>query len=81
MGHQWHHMAMVRMGIREVRRTLTAVIRRVRTGETIEVTDHWLPVARIVPIHHRSRYEQMVAEGRLTRAEGRLANCEPSLRP
>jgi len=53
------------MGIRELRNNLPAVIRRVRAGEGIEVTDHGHPVARIVPINVRSQYEQMVAEGRI----------------
>lgn len=53
------------MGIRELRDNLPAAIRRVRAGEGIEVTDHGHPVARIVPINFRSRYEQMVAEGKI----------------
>ncbi len=56
---------------------MASVIRRVRTGETVELTDHGFPVARIVPIHHRSQYDQMVAEGRLVPGEGSLADCEP----
>ena len=58
------------MGIRELRASLGAVVRQVQDGETIEVTEHGHPVARIVPLHHRSRYEQMVAEGRITPPEG-----------
>ena len=53
------------MGIRELRDNLPAAIRRVRAGEGIEVTDHGHPVARIVPINFPSRYEQMVAEGKI----------------
>lgn len=63
---------MQQMGIRELRGNLGAVVRRVQDGETIEVTDHGHPVARIVPLRHRSRYEQMVAEGRITPPEGSL---------
>ncbi|MGA2928966.1 MAG: type II toxin-antitoxin system prevent-host-death family antitoxin [Solirubrobacteraceae bacterium] len=39
------------MGIRELRDTLTATIRRVRAGETIEITLHHKPVAVLVPVH------------------------------
>jgi prevent-host-death family protein len=65
---------MEQMGIRELRANLGGVVRRVQGGETIEVTDHGHPVARIVPLRHRSRYEQMVAEGRITPPEGSLGD-------
>jgi prevent-host-death family protein len=65
------------MGIRELRDNLPAVIRRVRAGEGIEVTDHGHPVARLVPIHVRSQYEQMVAEGRIIPPEVDLLDIEP----
>ena len=38
------------IGIRELRDTLTATIRRVRAGETIEVTHDGVPVAVISPM-------------------------------
>jgi prevent-host-death family protein len=68
---------MTQMGIRELRNNLPAVIRRVRAGEGIEVTDHGHPVARIVPIHVRSQYEQMVAEGKIIPPEIDLLDVEP----
>jgi prevent-host-death family protein len=67
-------MAMQRMGIRELRANLGGVVRRVQAGETVEVTEHGHPVARIVPLRHRSRYDQMVAEGRIVPPEGSLAD-------
>jgi len=54
-----------RMGIRELRDTLTQTIRRVRAGETIEVTHDGEPVAVIAP-YRRSRIDQLIAEGRAT---------------
>ena len=39
-----------RMGIRELRDILTATIRRVRAGETIEITHHHQPVAVLTPV-------------------------------
>jgi|SRR5215510_2994814 len=71
MCHYWH---MQRIGIRELRANLRGIVRRVHGGETVEVTDHGHPVARIVPPHHRSPFDQMVAEGRIARAEGGVAN-------
>ena len=54
-----------RMGIRELRDTLTQTMRRVRAGETIEVTNDGEPVAVITP-YRRSRLEQLIAEGKAT---------------
>lgn len=52
------------MGIRELRDTLTQTMRRVRNGESIEVTHDGEPVARIVP-HPQDRRAQLIAEGKL----------------
>jgi prevent-host-death family protein len=68
---------MTQMGIRELRNNLPAVIKRVRAGEGIEVTDHGHPVARLVPIHVHSQYEQMVAEGRIVPPEIDLLDRAP----
>jgi prevent-host-death family protein len=70
---------MVRVGIRELRENMAATLRQVQGGEAIEITDHGHPVARIVPIRYRSRYEQLVAEGRIIPAEepGGLLEYEP----
>ncbi len=68
---------MIQMGIRELRDNLPAAIRQVRAGETIEVTDHGHPVVRLVPIHVRSAYHQLVAEGRIVPAEADLLDFRP----
>ncbi|MBV8297765.1 MAG: type II toxin-antitoxin system prevent-host-death family antitoxin [Acidimicrobiia bacterium] len=59
------------VGIRELRQQASALLKRVVAGETIEVTDHGHPIARIVPLR-RNALEQMVTEGRATSAEGDL---------
>ncbi len=41
---------MAQIGIRELREGLSRALRRVRAGETIEVTDRGRPIARIVPL-------------------------------
>ena len=51
-----------RMGIRQLRDSLTATLRRVRRGETIEVTHHGVPVAILVPVP-ADRIEHLVAAG------------------
>ncbi len=68
------------VGIRELRDNVSALIRRVAAGETIDVTDHGHPVARIVPFRARSPLEQMLAEGRATPATADLLDFEASPR-
>jgi prevent-host-death family protein len=53
------------MGIRELRDTLTQTIRRVRGGETIEVTHHGAPVAVIAPAPV-DRIDVLVATGEVS---------------
>jgi len=53
------------MGIRELRDALTVVLRRVESGERIEVTRDGNPVAVIAPYAPRG-LDRLVAEGRAT---------------
>jgi prevent-host-death family protein len=60
------------VGLRELRHHTSDVIARVRRGETIEVTEHGTPVARLVPIERPDRpaiLARLEAEGRLRRAK------------
>lgn len=56
------------MGIRQLRDTLTATIRRVQRGETIEVTHHGAPVAVLAPLPV-DRVDRLVAGGEVSRPE------------
>ncbi len=58
---------MERIGIRELKQQTSAVMRRVAGGETVEVTDHGHPVARIVPLRP-GPLQQLILEGRITPA-------------
>ena len=51
-----------RIGIRELRDTLTTAIRRVRAGETFEVTHDGEPVALLAPIPD-DRVERLIRSG------------------
>jgi antitoxin (DNA-binding transcriptional repressor) of toxin-antitoxin stability system len=51
-----------RIGIRELRDTLTATIRRVRKGETLEVTHDGEPVAILAPVRG-DRIERLIGGG------------------
>ena len=57
-----------RMGIRQLRDTLTATLRRVQRGETVEVTNHGVPVAVLAPLP-ADRVERLLAAGAATRGE------------
>lgn len=66
------------VGIRELRQRASAVLKRVVGGETIDVTDHGHPIARIVPLRP-GVMEQMVLEGRATDAVGDLLDLADDL--
>lgn len=59
---------MNRIGIRELRDTLTTTMRRVRNGETFEVTHDGEPVALLTPVK-KSRLEELIASGDVVPAE------------
>lgn len=54
-----------RMGVRELRDTLTTTIKRVRAGEVVEVTHHGVPIAvlRSLP---EDRLGRLLASGDVT---------------
>lgn len=57
------------IGIRELRDSLSRQLARVRAGETITVTDHGTPIARIVPIENDDVIERLIADGSITPAK------------
>ncbi len=57
-----------RVGVRELRQNLSVYLDRVKAGETLVVTEHGEPVARLAPTAPLSRYEQLVADGTITPA-------------
>ncbi len=68
-----------RVGIRELRQNLSVYVDRVKEGETLEVTEHGRPVARLAPIRPKesSPYERMLAEGRAVAAVNDLLDVRP----
>lgn len=50
------------VGVRELRQNASAVLRDVKAGETVTVTEHGQPVARLVP-YRMSPLEQAIANG------------------
>ena len=67
---------MERIGVRELRRDASAILRRVAAGEIVEVTDRGRPVAvllRTMP----SGLARLEREGLLRRADGDLLALPP----
>jgi prevent-host-death family protein len=67
-----------RVGIRELRQEASKVLRRVVGGETIEVTDHGHPIARIVPLR-RGTLDQLILDGRAVGAHTDLLDVAQHL--
>ena len=63
----WYHVTTVtlRIGIRELRDNLTTTIRRVRAGESFEVTHDGAPVALLSPLPS-GRLARLLARGDVT---------------
>jgi prevent-host-death family protein len=51
------------VGIRELRADLSRLIKRVREGEEIVVTDRGKAVARIVPVDGQRKIDRLIAAG------------------
>ena len=69
---------MIRMGVRELKNGLSRALRQVQEGETVEVTDHGRPIARIIKAWP-ARAQQMRTECRLVppEVEGDLLDLWP----
>lgn len=70
------------IGIKELKGSLSEVLRAVEAGESVRVTNHGRPVAELTPPRAGSADErlwQLAAQGRVTppRREGRLSHYEP----
>ena len=68
-----------KVGVRELRQNLTRYLRRVKTGETLEVTEHGQSVAVLAPLPpaNESVIERLIREGRARPAKGDLRDVKP----
>lgn len=71
---------MERIGVRALQQHASAVLRRVRRGASIEVTERGRPVALLTPPQH-SLLDQLRAAGRLVPAVGDLLDLPAPARP
>jgi prevent-host-death family protein len=68
-----------RVGVRELRQNLSVYLRRVKDGESLEVTEHGVPVARLEP-RRTARMpvlDRLIAEGRATPATRQHRDLPP----
>jgi prevent-host-death family protein len=74
-----NHPAQV--GVRELRQNLSVYLRRVKAGETLEVTEHGQTVARLTPQPPEtlSPLRRLIAEGRATAPTGRINDIPPPI--
>jgi prevent-host-death family protein len=67
-----------RVGVRALRQSLSVYLRRVRRGETFEVTEHGRPVAVLGPLPAAATpLDRLVAAGRATAPRGDLLELGP----
>lgn len=71
-----------RVGVRELRQNLSVYLRRVKAGETLEVTEHGQTVARLTPQPPEmlSPLQRLIAEGRATAPTGRINDIPPPIK-
>ena len=69
-----------RVGIRELKSTLSECLRDVRAGRTVVVTDHGQPVARIIPeaVSTRDRVDALRSAGAIAWSGRRLRAATPA---
>jgi prevent-host-death family protein len=69
-----------RIGIRELKATLSACVREVKGGRTIVVTDHGQPVARLIPetLSLRERVDALRTTGAIAWSGRRLRPAKPA---
>jgi prevent-host-death family protein len=69
----------MKAGIRELKRELSAYLRRVKAGESITITERGVPVGRIVPIGQpvAARIKILQEAGLVLWDGGKLAPLEP----
>ena len=72
-------MAELTVGVRELKSRLSEVLRRANAGQTVLITDHGQPVARIVPVGQplEARLQLMAQAGLLQWSGKKLEPLPP----
>ena len=67
-----------RVGVRELRQNLSVYLRRVKRGETLEVTERGETVAKLTPARvPQTKLERLIAEGKVRPATRRIQDLPP----
>lgn len=69
---------MQQVGVRELRQSASQILDQVKDGFAFEITEHGVPVARLVPIT-KSLYEEYIAAGFIIPAEN--PDWRPTTKP
>jgi prevent-host-death family protein len=64
------------VGVRELRQSASQILDQVKDGAVVEITEHGVPVARLVPIT-KSLYEEYIAAGLIIPAENPTTQFNP----
>lgn len=68
------------VGVRDLKASLSGYLRRVRAGESLTVTDHGLPIARLVPAGLPAELERLLGQSWFTWSGRKPALGDPPLR-
>ena len=68
------------VAVTELRGNLRSWLQKVRDGEEVVVTDHGLPVARLVPLQSTDLIERLTREGVLGRPESSVRRKSAAIR-
>ncbi|MEK9602012.1 MAG: type II toxin-antitoxin system prevent-host-death family antitoxin [Pontimonas sp.] len=60
------------VGMRDLGQNVSRVLARVKEGESLVVTEHGRPVARLVPYTTGTSLDEMIASGEVTPPSGNL---------
>jgi prevent-host-death family protein len=66
------------VGVRELRQSASQILDQVKDGVAVEITEHGVPIARLVPIT-KSLYEEYIEAGLIVRAEN--PDWRPTTKP
>ena len=64
-----------KVGVRELRQSASQILDQVKEGAVFEITEHGVPVARLIPIT-KSLYEEYIAAGLIIPAQNPITRFE-----
>lgn len=68
---------MEQVGVRDLKQNASRVLARVKAGETLEVTEHGRPIARLTPVDGVDDYDRLVEAGELLPGTQEVLTASP----